>query len=111
MRSVVAWLFVLAMLGGCSDRLSVSDSVKLAEMSQAPNSGFKRYALDPNGRVVWIVPLAGADLDDIAKAVCIRLPVVEQVKFYAGDVDIATTPATPLAVSPCPPRKPAADKP
>ncbi|WP_306581866.1 hypothetical protein [Dokdonella sp.] len=105
MRSVVAWLFVLAMLGGCSDRLSFSDSVKLAEMSQAPNSGFKRYALDPNGRVVWIVPLAGADLNDIVIAVCTRLPAVEQVKFYNGDVDIATTPATPIAASNCPPRK------
>ena len=110
MRSFVAWLFVLATLGGCSDRLSFSDSVKLAEMSQAPNSGFKRYALDPNGRVVWIVPLAGADLEGIATAVCITLPVVEQVKFYTGDVDIATTPATPIAVSICPSRKAAVAK-
>lgn len=105
MRGVVAWLFVLVALGGCSDRLSFSDSVTLAEMSQAPNSGFKRYALDPNGRIVWIVPLAGANLDDIVTTVCTRLPAVEQVNFYNGDVDIATTPATPIAASRCPPRK------
>ncbi|MFM2287714.1 MAG: hypothetical protein RL684_857 [Pseudomonadota bacterium] len=83
-------LLATAVLAACTERLTTADTLTLQGIAQSPGSGFKRFDVEPSARIVWITPLPGANLDDIAYVVCTRIPAVRQVNFHSGEGDTAT---------------------